>query len=60
MSGCRSTDAILARYMAHEDDGEPGMGRRPDDEGERGLMTTRKDNRWAFNLAVRLYGTLCL
>lgn len=35
MLGCFTKPRILAPNMAHDDDGDPGMGRSPDANGER-------------------------
>lgn len=29
---------IRARYIAHDDDGDPGIGRSPEDDGERAVL----------------------
>lgn len=29
---------MRARYIAHDDDGDPGIGRSPDDDGERAVL----------------------
>ena len=34
MSGCRISAPIRARYTAHDDDGDPGIGSSPDDDGD--------------------------
>lgn len=35
MSWCPSRAASLALYPAHEDDGAPGMGSNPEEEGDK-------------------------
>jgi hypothetical protein len=35
MSGRRNMASMRAAYMAHDEDGEPGIGRRPEEDGER-------------------------
>ncbi|KZL75238.1 hypothetical protein CT0861_11293 [Colletotrichum tofieldiae] len=38
VSACRKSAERRAEYSAHDDDGDPGMGRRPEDEGDRPVM----------------------
>lgn len=54
MSGCRATAAIRARYKAHDDDGEPGIGRRPDEAGEGELVIFASRGWEAWGIAFTL------